>query len=126
MPEADIISCVTMSRAPLVKGALLKPGAHLDLVGAYLPDMRETDDDAIRRGTVFVDTRVGMETAGDLAQPVAAAAIGWDAVQADYYDLVQGSHPGRRDPDEITVCKNVGGAHLDLFAAEALTARLDG
>lgn len=122
--EADIVSCVTMSRAPLVKGALLKPGVHLDLVGAYLPDMRETDDDAMRRGSLFVDTRSGMEGAGDLAQPVAAGVIGWDAVLADYYDLVQGRHPGRRTPDEITICKNVGGAHLDLFTAEALRARL--
>lgn len=121
--EADIISCVTMSRAPLVKGELLKPGAHLDLVGAYLPDMRETDDTAMQRGTVFVDTRSGMEGAGDLAQPVAAGAIGWDAVQADYFDLVQGRHPGRTSDQEITVCKNVGGGHLDLFATVGLLER---
>ena len=121
---ADIVSCVTMSAAPLVKGRLLKPGAHLDLVGAYRPDMRECDDDAVRRGTLFVDTRTNMEGSGDLAQPVAAGVIDWPDVVADYADLIAGRHPGRRSADEITVCKNVGGAHLDLFAAEALDARV--
>lgn len=122
--QADIISCVTMSREPLIKGALMKPGAHLDLVGAYLPEMREADDQAMMRGTIFADTREGMEGAGDLVQPVAAGHFGWDAVKADYRDLVAGHHPGRRSEDEITICKNVGGGHLDLFTAEALMARI--
>jgi len=125
VPEADIISCVTMARAPLVKGALLKPGAHLDLVGAYLPDMREADDDAFRRGSVFVDTRNGMEGSGEISAPVAAGVIGWNAVRADFYDLASGRHPGRTSADEITVCKNVGGGHLDLFTAEALMQALE-
>lgn len=123
VPEADIISCVTMSTAPLVRGALMKPGCHLDLVGAYRPDMREADDDAMTRGTVFVDTRHGMEGAGDLVQPVEKGLFDWSSVRADFYDLVQQRHAGRRSLDEITVCKNVGGGHLDLFTAEALMAR---
>lgn len=122
--EADIISCVTMSDRPLVKGRLLKPGSHLDLVGSYLPEMREADDDAMTRGTVFVDTFDGMDNAGDLAQPVQAGVMDWADVRADYYALVQSRHPGRTSATEITVCKNVGGAHLDLFAAEALENRL--
>ncbi|NDV49338.1 ornithine cyclodeaminase family protein [Salipiger sp. PrR003] len=122
---ADVISCVTMSRAPLVKGALLKPGVHLDLVGAYRPEMRECDDTCMTRGTLFVDTRGGMESAGDLCQPIAAGVIGWDAIRADHFELAQGTHPGRTSDTEITVCKNVGGGHLDLFSAEALMARLD-
>lgn len=121
--RADIISCVTMSTAPLVRGELMKPGSHLDLVGAYRTDMREADDTAMQRGALFVDTRNGMEGAGDLAQPVAAGLIGWDAIRADFYDLVQGRHAGRTSADEITICKNVGGGHLDLFTAEALMAR---
>jgi len=122
--NADIISCVTMSDKPLVKGALLKPGSHLDLVGAYRPSMRESDDQAVTRGTVFVDTYDGMDSAGDLFQPVQAGVIDWNAVVADYYALAQGRHPGRTSEDEITVCKNVGGGHLDLFVAEALFNRL--
>ena len=124
--QADIISCVTMSEQPLVRGSLLKPGVHLDLVGAYLPTMREADDDALVRGTVFVDCYDGMEGSGELAQPVEAGVIDWTAVNADYYALVQGRHCGRRSPEEITVCKNAGGGHLDLFTAEALVRRLSG
>lgn len=120
---ADVISCVTMSTLPLVQGDLLKPGCHLDLVGAYRTDMREADDRAMVRGTLFVDTRNGMEGAGDLAQPVEAALVDWSDIRADFYDLVQGRHRGRKDGDEITVCKNVGGSHLDLFTAVALMSR---
>jgi ornithine cyclodeaminase len=122
--QADVISCVTMSDAPLVKGALLLPGAHLDLIGGYLPTLRETDDDAMRRGSIFVDTRRGMEGAGDLAQPVANGAIAWTDIRADLFQLVQGQLPGRQCDEEITVYKNVGGAHLDLFTAAALLERL--
>ena len=121
--QADVISCVTMSDQPLVKGALLKPGAHLDLVGAYRTDMREADDDAMARGSLFVDTRHGMEGAGDLFQPVQAGRIAFSDIRADFYDLAQGRHPGRQSAEEITVFKNVGGGHLDLFTAEALMAR---
>lgn len=122
--EADIISCVTMSTAPLVRGRLIKPGAHLDLVGAYLPDMREADDEAMTRGTIFVDTRSGMKTAGDLCQPVERGLIGWDAVRADLFELCTERDPGRTDQDQVTVFKNVGGGHLDLFTASHLATRL--
>ena len=122
--ESDIISCVTMSDRPLVKGRLMKSGSHLDLVGSYLPAMREADDDAMTRGTVFVDTFDGMEDVGELAQPVQAGVMDWTDVRADYYALVQNRHPGRTSTAEITVCKNVGGGHLDLFAAEALENRV--
>ncbi len=122
--EADIISCVTMSKEPLIRGELLKPGAHLDLVGAYLPDMREADNAAMARGTVFVDCRDGIEGTGELAQPVAAGIIGWNDIRADFYEMCQGKHPCRQSQDEITVFKNVGGGHLDLFTAIALDNRL--
>lgn len=117
---ADIISCVTMSDRPLVRGALLKPGAHLDLVGAYLPTMREADDEAIRRAAIFTDTRGNMKSGGDLFQAVAAGLIGWDDVRADLFDLIQGRAAGRTDASQITLFKNNGGAHLDVFTAAAL------
>jgi ornithine cyclodeaminase/alanine dehydrogenase-like protein (mu-crystallin family) len=122
--RADVISCVTMSTAPLVKGALLKPGVHVDLIGAYLPTMREADDETIRRARIFVDTRVGMEGAGDLAQPVKRGLLAWSDIQADLYDLCTGRAEGRRTTDEITLFKNVGGGHLDLFTARYLSDRL--
>ncbi|MXN17834.1 ornithine cyclodeaminase [Pseudooceanicola sp. GBMRC 2024] len=122
--RADVISCVTMAREPLIRGALLKPGAHLDLVGAYLPEMAEADAACLTRGRVFADTRSGMEEAGELAREIAPGIPGWQRVEADFFDLVQGRHPGRQTAEEITVCKNVGGGALDLFAAEALEDRL--
>lgn len=122
--RADVISCVTMSDRPLVKGELLRPGAHLDLIGGYMPTLRETDDTAMRRGSIFLDTRRGMESPGDLAQAVASGAIAWSDVKADLFELVQGLKPGRTSADEITIFKNVGGAHLDLFTASALMQRL--
>ncbi len=118
--EADVISCVTMARAPLVKGALLKPGAHLDLVGAYLPDMRETDDAAMRRGAVYTCSARGRETNGELAQPVAAGALAWEDIRGDAFGLAQGRDPGRSGPEQITVFKNIGGAHQDVFTAGIL------
>jgi ornithine cyclodeaminase/alanine dehydrogenase-like protein (mu-crystallin family) len=114
-----------MSKAPLMRGDRMKPGTHLDLVGAYLPDMREADDDAMAHGTLFVDTRAGMEGAGDLCQPVARGVIAWEDVTADLYELCTGRHPGRTGDDEITVFKNVGGAHLDLFTAQHLKTRAE-
>jgi len=121
---ADVVSCVTMSDKALVKGALLRPGAHLDLVGAYLPTLREADDAALTRGTIFVDSRNNMTGGGDLSQAVASGAITWDAVRADLFELVQGRAEGRTRADQITVFKNNGGAHLDLFAASALAGTL--
>lgn len=118
--QADIISCVTMSDRPLVKGALLKPGAHLDLVGAYLPTMREADDTALARAQLFTDAKSNMRGGGDLVQAVAAGVIGWDDVRADLFDLTQGTATGRTSPDAITLFKNNGGAHLDVFTAAAL------
>lgn len=124
LAQADVVSCVTMATEPLVKGARLKAGAHVDLIGAYLPTMREADDETIRRGRVFVDTRVGMEGAGDLAQPQAKGLLQWSDIAADLYELCAGQAVGRRSTEEITVFKNVGGGHLDLFTAQHLRERM--
>jgi ornithine cyclodeaminase len=122
--EADVISCVTMSDSPLIRGDRLRPGTHLDLVGAYLPTMREADDATIQRARIFVDTRAGMEGAGDLFQPVSRGILSWSDIQADHYQLCTEAAKGRRSRDEITVFKNVGGGHLDLFTARHLSERL--
>ncbi|MBP0583089.1 ornithine cyclodeaminase [Labrys sp. LIt4] len=122
--RADVVSCVTMSDKALVRGELLRPGTHLDLVGAYLPTLREADDTALSRGTIFVDTRINMKGGGDLAQAVTSGAITWEAVKADLFELVQGKTQGRTSANQITVFKNNGGAHLDLFTASALSRTL--
>ena len=118
--EADVISCVTMSRKPLVKGALLKPGAHVDLVGAYLPDMREADDDTMRRGTVYTCCDRGRGEVGELSLPVSTGALSWDDIRGDAFGIVQGQDTGRSSENEITVYKNIGGAHQDVFTSVIL------
>ena len=116
--EADIVSCATLAREPLIKGEWLKSGAHLDLVGGFTPAMREADDNAVRRATVFVDTRAGATSeAGDIVTPLKSGILTADGVQADLYDLTRGQHPGRRSRDEITLFKSVGAALEDLAAA---------
>jgi ornithine cyclodeaminase/alanine dehydrogenase-like protein (mu-crystallin family) len=122
---ADVISTCTRSHEPLVLGAHLKPGAHLDLVGGYTPGTREADDEAARRALVFVDRRESaFHGVGDILQPIASGAIQEADVLGDLYDLVGGSVTGRRSPSDITFFKNAGGAHLDLMTAELIFQRL--
>jgi ornithine cyclodeaminase/alanine dehydrogenase-like protein (mu-crystallin family) len=116
--EADIVSCATLSREPLVMGAWLKPGAHLDLVGAYNPAMRESDDEAVRRARIFVDTRAGaLKEGGDVVQPLADGVITKAAVEADLFEICRGDVAVTRATDDITLFKSVGTAIEDLAAA---------
>lgn len=116
---AHVISCATLSRDPLVPGAWLQPGQHLDLVGGFRPDMRETDDDAIRRARVFVDTRAGAtKEAGDIVQPLESGVLSPDDIAADLFELTRGEKAGRRYYDQITLFKSVGTAIEDLAAAQ--------
>ncbi|MCX7932156.1 MAG: ornithine cyclodeaminase family protein [Rhodovarius sp.] len=121
--RADIISCATLAREPLLRGADLRPGTHLDLVGAFRPDMREADGAALARARLFVDTRAGaMAEAGDILQAIAEGAITPAAIQGELADLCRGSLPGRTAEEEITAFKSVGWAGEDLAAA-VLAAR---
>jgi ornithine cyclodeaminase/alanine dehydrogenase-like protein (mu-crystallin family) len=116
--QADIISTATLSATPLIMGAWLKPGAHLDLVGAYTPAMRESDDEAVRRAHVFVDTRGGaLKEGGDIVQAMAAGVITSDDIRGDLFDLARGHVIFERKPDDITLFKSVGTALEDLAAA---------
>ncbi|MFC7396353.1 ornithine cyclodeaminase family protein [Chelatococcus sp. GCM10030263] len=115
--EADIVSSVTLSREPLVRGAWLKPGAHLDLVGGFTPEMREADDDALRRASVFIDTPGALQEAGDIVVPLTTGVLRKEEIRADLAALTRGEHPGRTRPDEITFFKSVGAAAEDLAAA---------
>ncbi|MCE2525402.1 MAG: ornithine cyclodeaminase family protein [Acidimicrobiia bacterium] len=124
--RADLISCVTGATEPLIAGRLLRPGAHLDLVGSFRPDMREADDEAVRRAAVFVDTGPGARRAGDLARPLAAGVIGDGDILADLFDLVTGRHPGRDRHDQITLFKSAGFALADLAAARLVRSSWEG
>ena len=107
-----------------MRGAWLKPGAHVDLVGAYTPAMREADDDAIRRATVYVDTRAGMKESGDIAQPLASGALTEAGIAGDLFDIVRRHRPRTGSADEITLFKSVGNAIEDLAAAVEVWRRL--
>ena len=119
----DIVSCATLSTEPLVRGAWLRPGQHIDLVGAFRPDMRETDGAAVGRAAVFVDTRAGaLHEGGDLVQAIAEAHFAADRVQAELGDLCAGTHPGRTDSQAITLFKSVGASIEDYAAARLVLA----
>jgi ornithine cyclodeaminase len=112
---ADVICTATMASAPVVKGEWLQPGQHLDLIGAYNPRMREVDDVAMRRATVFVDSRATtLHHIGEMIDPLASGAITEADVLADFY---QPEMFRRSSADQITLAKNGGGAHLDLMTA---------
>lgn len=114
----DIISAATLAEAPLVRGAEVEPGTHIDLVGAFRPHMRESDGALLARATLVVDTRAGgMTEAGDVVQAVAEGAITEAHVAADLAELCRGAHPGRTRAEEVTVFKSVGWAGEDLAAA---------
>ena len=123
--EADLISCATLSTTPLIRGAWLKSGAHLDLIGAFTPQMRESDDAAIGRASLFVDTREGaLKEGGDLVQPLKAGLITPEAIKADLFDLARQHHRGRMSQDEVTLFKSVGTALEDFAAAKLVVERL--
>ncbi|MEH6520775.1 ornithine cyclodeaminase family protein [Sulfitobacter sp.] len=113
--DADLIGTATMATDPVIKGAWLQPGQHLDLIGAYRPDMREVDDEALQRARLFVDSvDTTVDHIGEIKIPLKSGAIQRSDIIADYYDL---DAFVRQSDDEITICKNGGGAHLDLMTS---------
>jgi ornithine cyclodeaminase/alanine dehydrogenase-like protein (mu-crystallin family) len=116
--QADIISSATMAREPILQGNWIKPGTHIDLIGAYKTDMREADDALIAQGALFVDSRETTIThIGELVIPIDRGVISADSVLGDLYDLIGDHAPGRQGSDMVTIYKNGGGAHLDLMIA---------
>ncbi|MEL6299604.1 MAG: ornithine cyclodeaminase family protein [Pseudomonadota bacterium] len=121
IPEADIISVATLSETPLIRGDLLRAGQHVDCVGAFKPTMRETDDAAISKATVWVDTMAGGTTeAGDIVMAVQSGALSGSQIVGDLFDLAAGRCRQRSSDEEITLFKSVGAAIEDLFAAVAV------
>ena len=124
VPLADIVATATTSETPVLQGDWLTAGAHVDLVGAYTVSMREADDNTLQRGALYVDcSDTTVNQIGELVVPLASGAIKPDSVLGDLYDLiVQSPGDGVRiwDPQQITIFKNGGGAHLDLMVAHHL------
>jgi len=122
--QADIISCATLSPSPLVFGKNLKDGQHLDLVGAFRPDMREADDEAIRKSSVFVDTYDGKMESGDIFIPIKNGILEEKNIRGDLFELCKKEKEGRVSEHEITFFKSVGHALEDLVAAKLVYEKL--
>jgi alanine dehydrogenase len=122
---AHVISCATAATEPVIRGAWLPLGVHLDLVGGFTPAMREADDDVFRRGRIFVDTRESAcREAGDIVQPLRDGVLSEDDIAGDLFELTRGARGGRRYHDQITVFKSVGTALEDLAAAQLALERV--
>ncbi|HRI79963.1 MAG TPA: ornithine cyclodeaminase family protein [Cyclobacteriaceae bacterium] len=125
LKQADIISCATLSETPLIKGALLREGQHLDMVGAYRPHMREADDAAIMRSSVFVDHFEGaLKETGEIVIPMREGVLKREDIKASLYELCSRTKKGRSSEKEITFFKSVGHAMEDLVAAKMVSEKL--
>ena len=120
--SAAIVSCATLATTPVILGEWLRPGVHLDLVGAFKKDMRETDDAVMSRADLIIvdDRAAALAEGGDVVQAIASGAIDATRVAGELRDLARGTHPGRTRNDQITVFKSVGFALEDLAAATAV------
>lgn len=114
----DIVSCATSSESALVKGGLLKEGAHLDLVGSFTPLMKECDDEAINIGRVFVDCDAALVEAGELVGAFERGVLLPEDVVGKLVGLITGEKVGRRNVKEVTVFKSVGSAVVDIVSAQ--------
>lgn len=123
---ADIIASATMSIEPILKGEWVSPGTHVDLIGAFRPDMREADDALIQKAELFVDSReTAIHDVGELLIPIRNHVIGEKDIRADLYDLCNGA-ACRTSEQAVTVYKNAGGAHLDLMTANFIFGKFTG
>ncbi|MEY4900598.1 MAG: hypothetical protein RI895_1020 [Actinomycetota bacterium] len=119
--KSDIVCAATLTTTPLIFGKWVKPGTHIDTVGAFTPTMRETDDELVQLASLFCDTRTGaLKEGGDLAIPISQGVISSDDILADLHELTRGTHPGRTSTQEVTYFKSVGTALEDLAGAIAV------
>lgn len=121
--RADIVTSATSATAPMIRGECLRPGTHVDLVGGYRPDMQEADHEVLRGARIFVDDRQNAGESGDILIPLREQVISEDQIEGDLFDLCQ-MPVFRRTPEDRTVFKNAGGAHLDLIVGLHALARL--
>ena len=115
--SADIVSSATMAVEPFIDGDWVKKGTHIDLIGAFRPDMREAKNNLIQKAQLFVDAReTTLHDIGELLIPLEQGVITTQHIRADLYDLCNGVK-GRQSAKDITLFKNGGGAHLDVMTA---------
>jgi ornithine cyclodeaminase/alanine dehydrogenase-like protein (mu-crystallin family) len=121
---ADLITCATLSREPLVRGEWVKPGTHVDLVGAFTPSMREVDDALLQRAEIYIDTSAALDEGGDVAAAITSGTILPSQVRGDLSGLCRGAVPGRSTDHAVTLFKSIGTALEDLVAAQLVWQRL--
>lgn len=121
---ADIISSATMARHPILKREWVRSGTHIDLIGAFTPEMREADDQLIAASQLYVDNLETTRNIGEIAIPIANRKISSDHIRGDLYSLVNNGSETLRNQNDLTVFKNGGGAHLDLMIADAMLNKL--
>jgi ornithine cyclodeaminase/alanine dehydrogenase-like protein (mu-crystallin family) len=122
--NVDIISCATLSVKPLVLGKFLKEGQHIDLVGSYKPNMREADDELIKKVDIFIDTSMAKKETGDIKIPLEEKTISENDINADLFELTRGLKKGRLSASSITLFKSVGHALEDLAAAKLVKEKI--
>ncbi|RWG50453.1 MAG: ornithine cyclodeaminase family protein [Mesorhizobium sp.] len=113
----DIVTAATLATEPVIKGKCIRKGTHIDLIGAFTPRMRESDDAALAMSRAFVDTDEALHEAGDLVQPIEGGVVSKEHILGTLADLAHGKLKGRTTADEITYFKAVGSGLADLVAA---------
>lgn len=124
LSTADIVSSATMAQQPILKANWIRSGTHIDLIGAFTPEMREADDQLIAASQLYVDNLETTWNIGEIVIPIANGKISRDHIRGDLYRLVNSNSETFRNQNDITVFKNGGGAHLDLMIADAMLKKL--
>ena len=121
MAGADLICTTTTSAEPVVKGAWVAPGAHINAVGAYTPTTRELDSGLVAKARLYADKRESLlSEAGEFLIPKGEGLIGDADVVGEIGEVLLGTAPARTSPDEITLFKSLGIAIEDLASAHRI------
>jgi ornithine cyclodeaminase len=116
--QADIICAATTSSTPVFDGSSVQPGTHINAVGAFTPEMQEIDSETVKKALIVVDSsQAALAESGDLIIPLQQGEISQDWIKAELGEIVNGDHPGRSSPDQVTLFKSVGVAVQDAAAA---------
>lgn len=120
--DADVVSAATLATEPVIMGEWIRSGTHVDLIGAFTPSMRESDDETVRKASIYVDTMEALHEPGDIVQPLRAGVISDAEILGSLAELSRGEVPARTSDGQITLFKAVGSGLADLIAAQMVYA----